>query len=174
MNTTLGVSVTTNNYKYNQPLFQILKTSNSIGIGSCFYDETTEELKLETTSLLRGKVVVANYSGLELVNEKDHISTKLINHVNDVSFMDHNNLSPNNTDDIIISKGLRTSVTDNEVVFHKPGDTITDNTSPNQVKLPFGMDLTNIGSRLTAVESESYAQVIPDSLNTYSPIVNTY
>jgi hypothetical protein len=34
-------------------------------------------------------------------------------------------------------------------VFHKPGDTITDNSSPNQVKLPFGTDLTNIGTGLT-------------------------
>jgi hypothetical protein len=66
-------------------------------------------------------------------------------------------------------------------VFHNPGDTITDNTSPNQVKLPFGTDLTNIGtgltnleSRLTTLESESYTPVIPDSLNTYSPSVNAY
>jgi hypothetical protein len=72
--------------------------------------------------------------------------------------------TPNNTTDIVLSNGLRTSVTDNEVVFHKPGDTITDNCSPNQVKLPFGMDLTNIG----------YTQTIPESLNTYSPSVNTY
>jgi hypothetical protein len=44
-------------------------------------------------------------------------------------------------------------------VFHKPGDTITDNSSPNQVKLPFGMDLTNLGS--------SYTPALPNTLNTY-------
>jgi hypothetical protein len=28
-------------------------------------------------------------------------------------------------------------------VFYKPGDTITDNSSPNQLKLQFKTDLTN-------------------------------
>jgi hypothetical protein len=64
--------------------------------------------------------------------------------------------TPKNTTDIILAKGLRTSVTNNEVVFHKPGDTITDSSSPNQLKLPFGTDLTNIGSRLTTLESEKF------------------
>jgi hypothetical protein len=72
---------------------------------------------------------------------------------NNVSFED--NSYPNKN--IVLAKGLRTSVTDNEVVFHKPGDTITDNSSPNQVKLPFGMDLINIG----------YTPAIPEDLNTF-------
>jgi hypothetical protein len=45
-------------------------------------------------------------------------------------------------------------------VFHKPGDTIADNSSPNQVKLPFSTDLTNIGS--------SYTPAIPEDLNTFT------
>jgi hypothetical protein len=64
--------------------------------------------------------------------------------------------TPNNTTDIVLSKGLRTSVSSDKIVFHKPGDTITDNSSPNQLKLPFGTDLTNIGSRLTTLESEKF------------------
>jgi hypothetical protein len=36
-------------------------------------------------------------------------------------------------------------------VFHKPGDTITDNSSPNQVKLPYGTDLTNLKTNLTNI-----------------------
>jgi hypothetical protein len=31
-----------------------------------------------------------------------------------------------------------------EVVFHKPGDTITDNNSPHELKLPFGLKTVHI------------------------------
>jgi hypothetical protein len=56
---------------------------------------------------------------------------------------------PNNTTDIILPKCFRTSVTENEVIFHKPGVAITENISPNQLKLPFGTDLTNLETRLS-------------------------
>jgi hypothetical protein len=82
----IGVLVTTNNNEYNEVLFQINKTSNSIRIGNYFYDKTTEELKLETIRLLSGKVI-NNFTRLQLVNGKDNTSTRLLNNVNDVSFM---------------------------------------------------------------------------------------
>jgi hypothetical protein len=84
-------------------------------------------LEYKTTAIISGSVRIYNHSRLELVNV-NNISTTLINHTNNVSFM-NNYTTPNNTTDIVISKGFRTSVTDNEVVFHKPGDTIIDNSS---------------------------------------------
>jgi hypothetical protein len=47
------------------------------------------------------------------------------------------------TKNIVLSKDLRTSVIENALAFHKLGNIITDNSSPNQVKLPFNTDLTN-------------------------------
>jgi hypothetical protein len=41
--------------------------------------------------------------------------------------------------EIIIPYWLRTSIGDNGIIFHKPGDEITDNTSPHQLEIPFGM-----------------------------------
>jgi hypothetical protein len=40
---------------------------------------------------------------------------------------------------IIIPYGLRTSIGDNGIIFHKPGDGITDNTSPHQLEISFGV-----------------------------------
>jgi hypothetical protein len=138
----LGVLVTTNNNEYNQPLFQINKT-NFIRIGSTYLDSTTKELKLETARFIIGAVGINNYSGLTLVNTKDSASTTiLINHTNNVSFMKYYT-TPNNTTDIVLAKDFRTSVTDNEVVFHKPGDTITNKSSPSQVIICYNTDLIN-------------------------------
>jgi hypothetical protein len=41
--------------------------------------------------------------------------------------------------EIIIPYGLRTFIGDNKIIFHKPGDAITNNTSPHQLEFPFGM-----------------------------------
>jgi hypothetical protein len=43
--------------------------------------------------------------------------------------------------EIIIPYGLRTSISDNEIIFHKPGDEITKDTSPHQLEFPFDMKL---------------------------------
>jgi hypothetical protein len=135
------MAVTTNNYEYNEVLLQIDKTSNYICIGAHFYDETTEELKLETMTLLSGKVAINNYSGLQLVNGKDNTSTRLINHVNDVFFVGDYK-TPNNTTDIILSKGLRSSITEDALIFHKSRDTINDNYySQHAMVFPFQTDL---------------------------------
>jgi hypothetical protein len=60
-NAPLGVLVTINNYEYNQPLFQILKTINHIRIGRDFYDDITKELKFETTTEFYGNVIICNF-----------------------------------------------------------------------------------------------------------------
>jgi hypothetical protein len=36
---------------------------------------------------------------------------------------------------------LRTSIGNNDIIFHKPGDEIINDTSPHQLKFPFGMKL---------------------------------
>jgi hypothetical protein len=41
--------------------------------------------------------------------------------------------------EIIIPYGLRTSIGNNGIIFHKPGDEITNDTSPHQLEIPFGM-----------------------------------
>jgi hypothetical protein len=43
----------------------------------------------------------------------------------------------------ILSRGHRTSVTDNEVIFHKPRDSITNNYSTDRLKLLFNQDFSN-------------------------------
>jgi hypothetical protein len=141
-NSPLGILLITNNYEYTEPLFQILKTSNHIRIRSIYLDSNTKELKLNTTTLICGNVAINNLSGLELVNSIDNTYTKLITHANDVSFI-KNYTTPNNSTDIILSKNLRTCVTNGEIIFHKPGNKITDNNFLHELKLLFSTYLTN-------------------------------
>jgi hypothetical protein len=92
------------------------------------------------------------------------LQTILINRENDISFITYYPTLNNNTD-IILSKGLRTSVTNNEVVFHKQGDTITDNSSPNQLIIPYGRDfrtLPYLESRVVRLELITFRQSIID------------
>jgi hypothetical protein len=152
MNTTLGVLVTTNNNEYNQLLLQINKAMNTVRIDAHVYDQQTKNLLFQTTTTLHGFVGVTNCSGLTLANNKENVVTTLINSLNDVSFME-NYKTPYNTTDVVLSNDFRTSITNYEVVFHKPGDVITDNSSQNQVKLPFGTNLTNIRTDLTNLEN---------------------
>jgi hypothetical protein len=48
-------------------------------------------------------------------------------------------IESNSNNEIMIPYGLRTSIGDNGIIFHKPGDGITNNTSPHQLEIPFGM-----------------------------------
>jgi hypothetical protein len=48
-------------------------------------------------------------------------------------------IESNSNNEIMISSGLRTSIGNNGIIFHKPGDKITNNTSPHQLEIPFGM-----------------------------------
>jgi hypothetical protein len=50
-------------------------------------------------------------------------------------------IESNSNNEIIISYGPRTSIGNNGIKFHKPGDGITDNTSPHQLEFPFDMKL---------------------------------
>jgi hypothetical protein len=97
-----------------------------------------KEILHETSTEISGKIIINNTSGLVLQNSLSNsiIQATLINHKNDVSFITY---YPNsiNTTDIILSKGFRPSVINNEVVFYKPGDILTNNNSPNKLKLPF-------------------------------------
>jgi hypothetical protein len=43
----------------------------------------------------------------------------------------------NLNNEIIIPYGLRTSIGDNWIIFHKHGDAISNNFSPHQVEFPF-------------------------------------
>jgi hypothetical protein len=115
-------------------LFKINKYGNIINIGR---DCSTI---FSSNTVIKGNLRIQNNNGTVIYNNGNEARLKV--KYNDVSFEDDNSPKKN----IVLARGLRISVTDNEVVFHKPGDTITDNSSPNQVKLPFGLDLTNIGS----------------------------
>jgi hypothetical protein len=80
-------------------------------------------------SLTRQKETYNNIDGDEEENE-----------YTDALVMTNYNAKQNNSNnEIIIPYGLRTSIGDNEIVFHKHGDVITNNTSPNQLEFPFGM-----------------------------------
>jgi hypothetical protein len=48
--------------------FKLVNTTNLVRIGSNFYDNTMEDLKLETSILICGKIIINNLSGLEKVN----------------------------------------------------------------------------------------------------------
>jgi hypothetical protein len=124
-------------------LFEINKGDNQINIGNF------KENAFRSSTVIGGDLTNKNDSGITLITNGNE--TKLTPYSNYLSCQSGYN--PSYTTDSILSKGLRTSVTDNEVVFHKPGDTITDNSSPNQVKVPFGTDLTNIGTDLTNLET---------------------
>jgi hypothetical protein len=50
--------------------------------------------------------------------------------------------------EIIIPYGLGTSIGDNGIIFHKPGDEIINDTSPHQLKFPFGMRFEDDGNNL--------------------------
>jgi hypothetical protein len=108
------------------------------------------------------------------MNIRDNTSTRLINHANDVSFMGDYK-TPNNTTEIILSKGLRTSVIEDALLFHKPGDTITDNNSLNQLKLPLGTDLSDL--KTTVFDMQDYISTVPKVLfkcyNSFADIPTT-
>jgi hypothetical protein len=90
-----------------------------------------------SNTTIAGNFTVQNNNGIEIFSNGNKL--RLVVNENDASFENDNYPNQN----IVLSKGLRTSITENEVIFHKPGDTITDKSSPNQVKLPFNTDLTN-------------------------------
>jgi hypothetical protein len=121
-------------------LFKIDKNNNQIYIGcDQFPNSNIGTNTFSSYTTIGGYLYIENNAGIHITTNGNQTTLKV--NENDVSFKHYYS-----NDDIVLSRGLRTSVTDNEVVFHKPGDTITDNSSTNQVKLPFGMDLTNIGN----------------------------
>jgi hypothetical protein len=128
----LGVMVKTYHNSYGGPLFQISKAGNTVRLG-IEYVKSEVEIDFQSLIDLRGKVRIYNLLGLELMNYgSDILTMNLINRKDDVSFIDTYDVAPKNTEDIVLAKGLRTSVTN-----------ISDNSSPNQLKLSFGTDLTN-------------------------------
>jgi hypothetical protein len=150
----IAVEVQINHDIYNGCLFRINKADNQIKIGNEIqkYVDPAYIIDYETLTEIGGRVIIRNESGLTLQSSiLGNEFTTLINRQNNVSFMKNYQYS-NNSIDIIPAKGLRTSITNNEVVFHKPGDTITDNSSQNQVKLPFGMNLSNLVTRISYLE----------------------
>jgi hypothetical protein len=142
-----GVVVQAYTNQHTSNLFNINKGVNEIYIG--FFENN-----YSSTTVIGGELTIKNSGGIRLIANGNE--TKLKPYSNYLSIQSSYN--SDYTTDIILARGLRTSVTDNEVVFHKPGDAITDNSSPNQVKLRFGMDLTNI----------DYTPAIPEDLNTFT------
>jgi hypothetical protein len=111
-------------------LLKINKYQNEIYIGCSEYSVTS-------STSIRGNLQIQNTNGINITRNYNSVKLKVKD--NNVSFENDN--FPNTN--MVLSNGFRTSVTNNEIVFHKPGDTITDNSSLNQLKLPFKTDLTN-------------------------------
>jgi hypothetical protein len=66
--------------------------------------------------------------------------------------------------DIVISKGLRFNDQTNNLVIQKPGE---DDGGAGKIVIPYGTDLTNIGSRLTTLESEGLTIEKIDTVNPF-------
>jgi hypothetical protein len=122
-------------------LFKIDKCQNVINIGCDHYsNHHLGTNDFSSSTVIMGNFEIKNNNGISITTDANRVRLKA--NSNDMSFEIDN--YPN--ENIVLARGLRTSVTNNEVVFHKPGDTITDNNSPNYVKLPFGMNLSNLES----------------------------
>jgi hypothetical protein len=122
---------------------------------------------------LRGKVRIYNLLGLELINyTSDILTMNLINRKDDVSFIETYNYVPKNNIDIVLAKGRRISVTNDEVVFRKLGDTITDNSSPNQLKLQFDTDLTSFNKTTSRQSIIDHTSINNSHFNLYDKIIN--
>jgi hypothetical protein len=100
-----------------------------------------------SSTIMGGNFQIKNNSGVT-INTIVQEAILTVNS-NNVSF--ENDSYPNKN--IVLGIGLRTSITDNQVVFHKPGDTITANSSQNQLKLLFKADLTNLKTKLSTLEN---------------------
>jgi hypothetical protein len=137
-------------------LFKIDKCSNIINIGCDQYSNSmmgTNGFSSSTT--IARNLHINNTSGINIVTNGYNARLKVNN--NDVSIED--TYYPNKN--IVLSRGLRTFITEDALIFHKPGDTITDNDSANRIILPFSVDFSNYND----VENlESFTQQINDGV----------
>jgi hypothetical protein len=87
------------------------------------HKKTSWELEFETHTIIYGRVDIWNHLLIELLNT----SRKKYLFYEELKFISWQYQW------YYSSKGFRTSVTNDKVVFHKTGDRITDNSSPNQL-----------------------------------------
>jgi hypothetical protein len=142
---------------HNGTLFFINKFSNFISLGDQVYDDSTEALQFKTFTEMQGNVEITNITGLKLSNIKDDTSASLENHKDDISFM-MDCMNPC-TDDIVIPKGLRMNHQPEELIIQKPGEA---DGGAGKMVIPYGTDLTNVGSRLTNLEDGGNYEYVID------------
>jgi hypothetical protein len=82
-----GVFIQIYHNTYVGDLFSIDKFHNFITLRDQVYDDSTQTVQFETTTLVEGNIEVSNAGGLKLTNIKDETSATLVNHKDDISFM---------------------------------------------------------------------------------------
>jgi hypothetical protein len=143
-------------------IFNINKKSNLLRVGGCKNWISTVSVGGKNLNLY-GRDFISLFTNVSATN----VSITLDNltftgrkafptYVNDIN------------KDITISRGLRISNINSNLLFHLPNDTIVNNTSPNMITIPYGTDLTNFGTRLEALEGGSESLTV-DNIKTINP-----
>jgi hypothetical protein len=145
-----GVHVQIYDKDFTGNLLKIDKQGNRIEFGSEIYSSEGNKILYETETVLQGYTEVSNYTGFKITNKIENSYTVIVPHEKDVSFMDYFG-QPNIYKDIVISRGLRFNDQTDNLVIQKSGE---DDDGTGKILIPYGTDLTNIGSRLTTLESE--------------------
>jgi hypothetical protein len=129
-------------------LLKINKTDSIIQLGSgnsqLTINKVNDSLILGSSSNFNGTVVKINADELNIyINKIKFYIGSLSNWTVFSSSLSGIKYSYNSnpSSEIIIPYGLRTSIDNNGIIFHKPGDEITNGTSPNQLEIPFDMKL---------------------------------